>query len=195
MILLVEDELSLARGLIDLLRLKGHQVEHVTRAEQARQAMQRQHFQLLILDAGLPDGSGFDLLAQMRRCDRQTLVLMLTARSAEADRVLGFELGVDDYLCKPFSMAELLGRIGALLRRANPSQELSPTRLQVGTVEVDLERFTLTGTQQAMPARAFRLLKALADHRGQVLGPNELMDLVWGAEEDTALKTLQNLIV
>jgi len=194
-ILLVEDELSLARGLLDLLRLKGHPVEHVTRADQARQALRRQKFQLLILDAGLPDGSGFELLAELRRRDRQTLVLMLTARSGEADRVLGFELGVDDYLCKPFSMAELLGRIGALLRRANPAQGPCPAQLRFDKIEVDLDRFTLSGTGQTLPARAFRLLKVLAERRGQVLSANELMDLVWGPEEPTALKTLQNLVV
>lgn len=195
MILLVEDELSLARGLVDLLRLKGHQVEHVTRADQARQALRAKSVQLLILDAGLPDGSGFELLAELRRADRRTFVLMLTARSGEADRVLGFELGVDDYLCKPFSMAELLGRIGALLRRANPNQGSPLTQLRFGKVEIDLDRFSLSGTEQTLPARAFRLLKVLAESRGQVLSANELLDQVWGPEEPTALKTLQNLLV
>lgn len=191
MILLVEDEMSLAQGLADLLRLKGHPVRHVTRIDQARKVFAQQRFQLVILDAGLPDGSGFDLLQQIRSSDEKTMVLMLTARNGEADRVLGFELGADDYLCKPFSMAELLGRVGALLRRHGSGAQVGVLRF--GSLRVDLDRFQIDGT--TLPARAFRLLRALAEQQGQVMTTQDLMDRVWSPEEPTALKTLQNLVV
>lgn len=184
-LLLVEDELSLAVGLVDVLRVKGYQVEHVVSGEEAL-ALPGE-FALVLLDASLPGMSGFEVLRHWRQRDRQTPVIMLTARGSEADRVLGFELGVDDYVVKPFSLAELLGRIGALLRRCGvPFNEL-----RFGAVQVDLEAFVIKGRDIVLPTRAFQLLKQLYARRGQAVSRDTLMDEV----EQITLKTLNNLIV
>lgn len=186
-LLLVEDTESLALGLSSVLRLKGYTVQHVATGEDALPLAPQSD--LVLLDAGLPGISGFDLLRQLREQGCTVPVLMLTARGEEVDRVLGFELGVDDYVVKPFSVAELLGRIGALLRRAAPATRV----LQFGSVQVDLERFTAGG--EALPARACDILRVLASRRGQAVTKDQLMDEVWGTGETITLKTVHNLIV
>lgn len=128
-ILLVEDEPSLAIGLIDMLKIKGYDVEHVESGEAAWESLQTGLFDLVLLDASLPGISGFEVLKRLRGQNDITPVIMLTARGTESDRVLGFELGTDDYVVKPFSLLELLGRIAALLRRHQrtaPAPGLSP---------------------------------------------------------------------
>ena len=184
-LLLVEDEMSLAVGLVDVLRVKGYQVEHVVSVEEALQL--ESDFHLVLLDASLPGMSGFEVLRNLRGRGRQTPVIMLTARGSEADRVLGFELGVDDYVVKPFSLAELLGRIAALLRRCGSPASL----LQFGSVQVDLDAFVVKGREVTLPTRAFQLLKQLHSRKGQAVSRDTLMDEV----EQITLKTLNNLIV
>lgn len=184
-LLLVEDEMSLAVGLVDVLRVKGYLVDHVVTGEEALAGTD--DYALILLDASLPGMSGFEVLQKLRQRRCQTPVLMLTARGSEADRVLGFELGGDDYVVKPFSLAELLGRIAALLRRCAPPSAL----LQFGSVQVDLEAFLVRGRDVVLPTRAFQLLKQLQARRGQAVPRDTLMDEV----ENITLKTLTNLIV
>lgn len=190
-LLLVEDEPALAVGLVDVLRVKGYEVEHAASAEEAQQLLAGPDFRLLLLDASLPGQSGFELLKSLRARGQQVPVLMLTARGSESDRVLGFELGADDYVTKPFSLAELLGRIAALLRRCGPPPESN--RLQFGSVVVDLDAFTLS-SGAILPRRAFDILRLLARQKGQAVSRDLLMDEVWGAEEAITLKTLHNLV-
>ena len=196
-ILLVEDEMSLAIGLVDVMKVKGYQVDHVSDGQEALTRGLRGDYGLILLDAMLPGLSGFEVLRELRRQDNATPVIMLTARGTEMDRVLGFELGVDDYVTKPFSLLELLGRVAAVLRRtarpAAPREEV----LRLGSAVVDLERFTVVRgeTELALPAKAFALLKVLAARQGQVVSRDALMDEAWGAEECITLRTLNNLIV
>ena len=189
-LLLVEDEAAVALGLVDVLRVKGYEVEHVTTGEEALAAAGP--WDLILLDATLPGISGFQVLRQLRSRQDPTPVLMLTARATEADRVLGFELGVDDYVTKPFSLLELLGRIGAILRRTGTAPPGNVLRL--GAHSVDLERFTVNGAA-GLPARAFRILGILAARQGQVVTRDALLDEVWGPEEAITLRTLNNLVV
>lgn len=191
-ILLVEDEPSLAMGLLDVLRVKGYQVDHVESGEAA--LAQAGPYALVLLDAMLPGISGFDVLRKLRDRKSTAAVIMLTSRGTEMDRVLGFELGVDDYVTKPFSLLELLGRIGAVLRRGAPAVE---NRLQMGDVTVDLQSFQVHrgGQELTLPARGFDVLKVLAARSGQVISRDDLMDAVWGAEESITLRTLNNLMV
>lgn len=160
-ILLVEDELDLANGLVDVLRLKGYTVDHAESAERALELLP-QGYDLLVLDVSLPGMSGFELL---RTLTVKPATLMLTSRSSEMDKVIGFELGIEDYVTKPFSLLELLARIQVVLRRAQPVVHSS---LRFGAVTLDLERFTVTGREVTMPAKAFELLKVLHGRRGQV---------------------------
>lgn len=189
LILLVEDEPAVAVGLVDVLQVKGYEVVHVATGEEALQARAAD---LVLLDATLPGMTGFDVLRQLRARGDRTPVIMLTARATEMDRVLGFELGVDDYVTKPFSLLELLGRIGAVLRR---TQTVTSTLLRFGDVSLDLERFTVDGRDATLPAKAFQVVKLLAARNGQVVTRDELMDEVWGADEAITLRTLNNLVV
>lgn len=199
-ILLIEDEDSLAVGLVDVLEVKGYSVHRESRGDEGLRVARSESFDLILLDGELPGLSGFEILKTLRENDDQTRVLMLTARKTEMDRVLGFELGADDYVTKPFSLAELLGRIKAILRRnqAHPQEQSSPEAgVRFGEVVVDLERFTVRDGNRDLnlPARAFEILKCLLESEGQVLTRDALTDSVWGPEEAITLRTLNNLVV
>ena len=185
-ILLVEDELDLANGLVDVLRLKGYTVDHADSAERARE-LHPAGYDLLLLDVSLPGISGFDLL---RSLAQKPATIMLTSRSSEMDKVIGFELGIEDYVTKPFSLLELLARIQVVLRRIAPSQTL-----QFGAIQLDLERFTVKGREITLPSKAFDMLKVLHGRRGQAVSRDELIDGVWGVDENVTQRTLNNLIV
>ena len=158
-------------------------------------------YDLILLDVELPGLSGFEILKELRGRGDSSRVLMLTSRTSEVDRVLSFELGVDDYVSKPFSLSELLGRIKALLRRslemagataASPSLEL-----KFGETEVDLEgcRMVRQGEELKLPTKAFAVLQHLLEKEGQVVSRDELIDAVWGEEEYITQRTLNNLVV
>lgn len=189
-LLLVEDEAALAQGLAEVLSLKGYRVEHVESGRVGLERALAESFDLLLLDGNLPELSGFELLRQLRGAGRTTPVIMLTARGQETDRVLGFELGVDDYVTKPFSLLELLGRVSAVLRR---TQVASSALLRFGSVSVDLARFTVSNGA-TLPSKGYTLLSVLAARGGQVLDRETLMDQVWG-EGEASLRTLNNLVV
>ncbi len=205
-ILLVEDEPSLAIGLIDMLKIKGYDVEHVDSGEAAWEALETGLFDLVLLDASLPGISGFEVLKRLRGQNDITPVIMLTARGTESDRVLGFELGTDDYVVKPFSLLELLGRIAALLRRHQrtvhaPADPKTPPAdswlLHFEDVTVDLKAFTIRkGTQTlSLPTKAFELLRCLAENANSVVDRDQLMDHTWSPEDAITLRTLNNLVV
>lgn len=199
-ILLVEDEDAIAVGLVDVLEVKGYQVERQSDGEVGLERALAGNFDLILLDAELPNLSGFEILKTLRKNQQTTRVIMLTARKTEMDRVLGFELGVDDYVTKPFSLLELLGRIGAVLRRSSgtdSSPKGAATTLTLGNSIVELDKFTVSkdGQPVNLPAKAFEILRALLEQRGQVVSRDTLMDEVWGAGESITLRTLNNLIV
>ena len=199
-ILLIEDEDSLAVGLVDVLSLKGYDVHRESRGDLGLKMALAESFDLILLDGELPGLSGFEILKSLREAKRETRVLMLTARKTEMDRVLGFELGADDYVTKPFSLAELLGRIKAILRRnSSPakSEASAPLEVSFGDVVVDLDRFTIRKEKAELnlPARAFEILRCLVESEGQVLSRDTLTDSVWGPEEAITLRTLNNLVV
>lgn len=196
-VLIIEDEPPVLRGLVDLFSAKGYEVvtaetgpEGLIKAASARP-------DLVLLDVMLPGLSGFDVLRAMRARQIRTPVVMLTAKGAEIDKVLGFELGVDDYLTKPFSILELLGRVQAVLRRSAPrSPDVQPP-LSLGDVEVDFASLELrkAGTRQALPERAIELLAVLDRAGGRIVSRNELIDAVWGADQALNPRTVDNLVL
>ncbi len=200
-VLVIEDEKALAVGLVDVLRVKGYEVDWESRGDEGLIKARAQSYDLILLDAELPGCGGFEILKALRSEGDRVPVIMLTARKTEMDRVLGFELGVDDYVTKPFSLLELLGRIGALLRRSRVVRAEavmeSDGKLCFGTTVVDLDRFTVRRGEQeiALPAKAFEILRVLRAHQGQVVSRDDLMDEVWGAEEAVTLRTLNNVMV
>jgi DNA-binding response OmpR family regulator len=181
-IVVVEDDPHIA-DLIELyLRQDGHRVIQAGSGEEGLQAIVREKPRLVILDIGLPGAiDGFEVCRQLRSSSRVP-VLMLTARDEEIDRILGLELGADDYVTKPFSPRELAARVKAILRRAEGPLPVGPTVLTAGGVEVDTGRreARTNGTAVPLATREFDLLRYLAENRGLVLSRQQLLDGVWG---------------
>ena len=178
-ILVVEDEPGIAMGLEDDLELEGYQVQVVSDGEMAIRRTREESFDLILLDVMLPRKDGFAVCRELRHAGVRTAIILLTARTQEAEKVLGLELGADDYVTKPFSPLELLARIKAVLRRA--SGEL-PELYHFGEVEVDLSRHELRrrGSPVEVTSLEFKLLITFIQHRGRVLTRDQLLDQVWG---------------
>jgi DNA-binding response OmpR family regulator len=183
-ILIVEDERAVARGLEYALSREGYEVSWASNGRQALQLAHSQDPHLIVLDIRLPDISGFDVCRQLRGEGSRVPILILTARDEEVDRVLGLELGADDYVVKPYSLRELISRIRALLRRtygdlAAPPQE---GHIAFGLIEVDLERWLVyrDGELVDLTPTEFRLLRYLVTHPGRPFSREALIDAVWG---------------
>ena len=180
-ILVVEDEPRLALGLEDDLKLEGYEVEVVGDGETASRRAQEKPFDLIILDVMLPRKDGFEVCRELRRAGVRTPVILLTAKTQESDKVLGLELGADDYVTKPFSPRELRARVKAVLRRA--AGEV-PEIYRFGEVEVDFSRCELrrAGKAVEMTPLELKLLAAFIRHRGHTLSRDKLLDEVWGQD-------------
>jgi DNA-binding response OmpR family regulator len=180
-ILVVEDEPPLALGLEDDLKLEGYEVEVVRDGETASRRVREQSFDLIILDVMLPHKDGFEVCRELRRAGLRMPVILLTAKTQESDKVLGLELGADDYVTKPFSPRELRARVKAALRRAAGEM---PEIYRFGDAEVDFTRCELRrgGRAVEMTPIEFKLLAAFIRHRGQTLNRSKLLDQAWGRE-------------
>jgi two-component system alkaline phosphatase synthesis response regulator PhoP len=192
-LLLVEDEPGLVLTLSDRLASEGYAVETERdgRAGLARAASAP--FDLLILDVGLPHLNGFDLCRQLRERGVHTPVIMLTARGQVVDKVVGLKLGADDYVTKPFEMAELLARVEAQLRRGTPAAAATGGEsYQFGTIQVDVRKAEVTRDDQPieLSAREFRLLRYFIEHRGATLSREELLNEVWGYDAIPSTRTV-----
>ena len=183
-LLIVDDDMRLASMVSDYLSGAGFAVERSFTGRDGLQAAERGSFDAIILDVMLPDLDGFEVCRRIRS-HAQTPILMLTARGDETDRIVGLEIGADDYLPKPFNPRELLARIRAILRRgrAGPSEDSS---LRFGRLEIDRGSriVRVDGEEKALTSHQFNLLVALADNAGRVLDRERLMDLVKGEELD-----------
>lgn len=177
-ILLVEDETSIADNVRVALRQEGFTLDHAkTAAEGLRYATGGGGHSLLILDVGLPDRSGFELCKTIRKTS-QTPILFLTARSEEVDKIIGFEIGGDDYLTKPFSPRELVARVRAILKRAQP-QTAGPKAYGLFIIDPEKVRVTFDGTALTLSRYEFRLLEVLLRRPGVVFSRTQLMETVW----------------
>jgi DNA-binding response OmpR family regulator len=196
-ILIVEDEADVLMGLEDLLRAKGHEVLSATTGPEGLTKAVAAAPDLILLDVMLPGLSGFEVLRKLRAAGHVTPVILLTARGAEVDKVLGFELGVDDYVTKPFSILELMGRIGAVLRRTGAGRAAGPAALSLGEAEVDFERLELrrAGRPVELPQRAIAMLRVLAVADGRVVSRDQLIDEVWGRDQALNTRTIDNMVV
>jgi len=190
-ILVVEDEVTLQETLVYNLKRQGYEVEAVGDGQAALQAARQNHPDLIVLDIMLPGVDGFEVCRILRQ-EMSTPVLMLTARDDEIDRVVGLEVGADDYLTKPFSMRELMARVKAMLRRvrllreefstAQAGAEVSSNILTFDNLEIDLTRreVRLGGAVLQLKPKEYELLLFLAQHRGQVLSREFVLERVWG---------------
>jgi DNA-binding response OmpR family regulator len=181
-ILVVDDEPNIA-DLVELyLTREGYRVVKNHTGEMALETVQRDRPRLVVLDVGLPDIDGLEVCKRLRR-DSQIPVIFLTARDSEIDRVLGLELGADDYITKPFSTAELVARVKAVLRRSDGNAAATPSEvLQIGDVAIDLARREVRVRDQVVQftAKEFELVKFLAQRPGRALSRQQLLDGVWG---------------
>jgi two-component system alkaline phosphatase synthesis response regulator PhoP len=187
-ILIVEDERAVARGLEYCLVREGFVVLWAETGQQALDLARSRDPHLILLDIRLPDISGFDVCRCLRAEGLRQPILMLTARDEEMDKVLGLELGADDYVVKPYSLRELLSRIRALLRRAYGELAAASVggRLRFGEVKIDLERLQVTRQGKAvdLTPTEFRLLRYLVGHPDRPFSRGELIEAVWGYESD-----------
>jgi two-component system alkaline phosphatase synthesis response regulator PhoP len=189
-LLLVEDEPGLVMTLTDRLMAEGYEVESATDAKSGLEAALRGPFDGILMDVMLPGGNGFDICRTIRQQGVQTPVLMLTARGQVVDRVVGLKLGADDYLVKPFEMAELLARIEAILRRT-PAAHVTDNA-HFGDIHVDFRKAEVTkaGKQLDLSAREFKLLRYFVEHRGATLSRDELLNEVWGYNSMPSTRTV-----
>jgi DNA-binding response OmpR family regulator len=183
-ILIVEDDLAVARGLEYGLASEGWSVIHATTGQQALLLIRTQQPHIIILDIRLPDISGFDVCRQLRSEGATQPVLMLTARDEEFDKVLGLEMGADDYVVKPFSLREIIARVRALLRRSYGDLATSSAgkRITFGDIDIDLERMHVLqhGQPVLLTPTEFRLLLHLVSHPDRPFNREALIEVVWG---------------
>jgi DNA-binding response OmpR family regulator len=193
-ILVVEDEPAIALGLEDDLRMEGYQVQVASDGVTASRLGQEGTFDLIILDVMLPHKDGFEVCREVRRAGIKVPILMLTAKAREAEKVMGLELGADDYVTKPFGTRELRARIRALLRRANGESETETYCF--GDVEVDFAAGELrrAGKPVYLTPIEFKLLGLFIRTRGKVLSRDQLIDGVWGKDAFTSARIVDNHI-
>ncbi len=192
-LLVVEDDPAILRGLADNLTYEAHEVLTASDGETAYRLIRERKPDLVVLDLMLPRMSGYELCQKVRGEGLSTPIVMLTARGEESDRILGLDLGADDYVTKPFSVRELLARIRAVLRRTQPEKRL-PDRLEVDDVVVDFRRFEASRSREPveMTRKEFGLLRLLAARAGEVVSRNELLDEVWGYDATPTTRTVDN---
>ena len=190
-ILVVEDEVSFSDPLSYLLRKEGYDVEVAETGPDAITAFDSDGADLVLLDLMLPGLSGIDVCRSIRQ-KSNVPVIMLTAKDGEIDKVVGLEIGADDYVTKPYSSRELLARIKAVLRRNNEPEELLPATIEGGPVRMDVDRHVVAvaGTQVQLPLKEFELLEMLLRNVGRVLTRVQLIDRVWGSDYVGDTKTL-----
>jgi DNA-binding response OmpR family regulator len=196
-LLLVEDEAGLARGLVDNFRAEGYEVRHVARGDQAAAAVREYRPDLLVLDVLLPGRSGLDVLSDLRRQGDRVPVLMLTARGEVVDRVVGLELGADDYLAKPFALRELVARVRALLRRSTGAAPAAVAALELGGVRFDFLALTAESRRGAveLTAHDILVLKVLAERRGEIVPRIDIVEEVSGLDSEATLRKVDNHVV
>jgi DNA-binding response OmpR family regulator len=194
-ILVVEDDPAILRGLADNLAFESHEVLTASDGETACSLIRNRKPDLIILDLMLPRLSGYEVCRRVRRDGVTTPIVMLTARGEEVDRVLGLELGADDYVTKPFSVPELMARVRALLRRVQPART-AVDELGFDDVVVDFRRYEARRGEVAleMTRKEFGVLRYLASRAGEVVTRDELLNEVWGYEAMPTTRTVDNHI-
>jgi DNA-binding response OmpR family regulator len=198
-ILIVEDEAAMRMGLKDNLEFESYDVEVAIDGAEGLQKVTAQRYDLVILDVMMPKMSGFDVCKAMRKNGDMTPVIFLTAKSEEIDKVLGLELGADDYMTKPFSLRELIARVKAILRRQGTNeapQGLSGSH-QIGKLTLDFAQYKATNSQGAvkMSYKEFEILQFLLERKNDVVSRYDLLNEVWGYNAQPTTRTVDNFIL
>jgi DNA-binding response OmpR family regulator len=199
-ILIVEDDPHILLGLEEILRSEGFDVAACNRGDQAIEAVNQHHPSLIVLDVMLPGLSGYDICKQLRAKKIAIPILMLTAKGQEIDKVVGLDLGADDYVTKPFGVRELLARLQALLRRAPKPPDAPPGSeaiFQIGQARIDPRTFQIRRgrTVETLTARELKLLQLFHAHRDEVFSRDRLLNEVWGYNYFGTTRTLDQVVV
>jgi DNA-binding response OmpR family regulator len=196
-ILIVEDEAQMRLGLKDNLEFEGYTVDLAENGSSGLEKISKTPYDLIILDIMLPKISGFDICKKIREKGIKIPVIMLTAKGEEIDKVLGLELGADDYITKPFSLREFLARIKAVLRRSEEQSLAAKEIERIGKLEVNFKTYNcyLEGNSVTATYKEIEILKHLWQHRGQVVSRDQLLNEVWGYSENPTTRTVDNFIL
>ena len=198
-ILIIEDEPSMRMGLEDNLDYEGYRVESAGDGNEGLQKITKEQYDLVLLDVMLPGMSGFDICRHLRKNGNHVPIILLTAKGEEIDKVLGLELGADDYITKPFSLRELMARIKAVLRRGSGTdEENEESNIGIGKLSVDFNSYDAQGAGESikMSHKEFEVLRYLYEHRQQTVSRFDLLDNIWGYEdEQPTTRTVDNFIV
>lgn len=194
-ILIVEDEPNMRMGLKDNLEFEGYRVETAVDGEAGLSLIMNNLFDLVILDVMMPKISGFDVCKSVREKGIKTPIILLTAKGEEIDKIVGLELGADDYITKPFSLRELLARIKAILRRVE-SPTVQASVVHIGKLEINFSTYNAyeEGTNIPMSHKEFELLKYLVERKNQTVSRDDILKNVW-QQEATTTRTIDNFVV
>ena len=198
-ILIVEDELNMVKGLKDNLEFEGYEVDIAMEGRSGLQKILQCRYDLILLDIMLPEISGFDICRTVRREGVSTPIILLTAKGEEIDKVLGLELGADDYITKPFSLRELLARIKAILRRSPTGKEESvePEFISFGKIKVNFKNYQVLEGQSEikMSHKEFEVLHFLYKNAGKTIHRDDIISSVWSIDYDITTRTVDNFIL
>jgi two-component system alkaline phosphatase synthesis response regulator PhoP len=194
-ILIVDDEPEMVRGLEDNLRFEGYQTLSASNGADGLALALREGPDLVLLDIMMPQLSGWDVLRGLRAKQIDVPVIMLTARGEEVDRVLGLELGADDYVTKPFSLRELLARVRAVLRRPGPRQRMETFAFGDVRLHVRARQVFKAGREVRLTRKEFDLLRYFVEHPGEVITRDRLLDEVWGYERFPTTRTVDTHVL
>lgn len=196
-ILIVEDEEAMRLGLVDNLKFDSHEVDIAENGEVGLDKIRSNKYDLILLDVMLPKISGFDVCKTTRKEGNNTPIILLTARGEEIDKVLGLELGADDYITKPFSLRELLARIKAVLRRGAAIADNSEEIVQIGKVKFDFSTYSAfeDDAPLTLTTKEFDVMHFLWNNRNNTVSRDELLDNIWGKDVYTTSRTIDNFIL
>jgi len=196
-ILIVEDEPNMLRGLQDNLEFEGYDTDTANDGTAGLEKILNNNYHLVLLDVMLPNISGFDICKKARAANIETPIILLTARGDEIDKVLGLELGADDYITKPFSIRELLARIKAILRRSSNVNQADKQTQAIGLLQVNFNHYEASKAGQAirLSHKEFEVLHYLFNHAQKVVPRDELINNVWGIEGGITTRTVDNFIL
>lgn len=196
-ILVIEDEPEMQKGLRDNLKFEGYDVDVASDGEKGLKKILEGKHDLVLLDVMLPEMSGLDVCKNAREEGIRTPIIMLTAKGEEIDKVLGLELGADDYITKPFSLRELLARIKAVLRRKGGAASLSENKIAIGLLQIDFGTYNASrrGKPIDMTPKEFEILKYIWKNKNLVVSRDALLTNVWGYDESISSRTVDNFIL
>ena len=196
-ILITEDEPNMRVGLKDNLEFEGYTVDLAENGTQGLELILKNAYDLILLDVMMPGMSGLDVCKKAREKGINTPIVLLTAKSEEMDKVLGLELGADDYITKPFSLRELLARIKAILRRGGLKSTSSSATVVIGRLTINFENYTASNASGAirMSHKEYDIMNYLLQRKNEIVSRYDLLEKVWGYEESPTTRTVDNFIV